>query len=151
MILTAERPAANLYHVEVSGWDDNKAFFVENAELEWTEESGKQVTLNRGLNDGAVVFLRLLQNIGSDRSHPVAYQAECVARNSQGQRQFRLKPYPYQDGPQGTVPTEAPTLATRVPKWNRGPKWRCRRGRRRLGERGIQEAHNVLALLKTTT
>jgi hypothetical protein len=92
MILTAERPAANLYHVEVSGWDDNKAFFVENAELEWTAESGKQVTLNRGLNDGAVVFLRLLQNIGSDRSHPVAYQAECVARNSEGQRQFRLKP-----------------------------------------------------------
>jgi hypothetical protein len=92
MILTAERPAANLYHVEVSGWDDNKAFFVENAELEWTEESGKQVTLNRGLNDGAVVFLRLLQNIGSDRSHPVAYQAECVARNSEGQWQFRLKP-----------------------------------------------------------
>jgi hypothetical protein len=92
MILTAERPAANVYLVEVSGWDDNKAFFVENSELEWTEESGKHVTLSRGLSDGAVVFLRLLQNLGSDRSHPVAYQAECVAHNSEGQRQFRLKP-----------------------------------------------------------
>jgi len=92
MILTAERPGANLYHVEVSGWDDNKAFFVENSELEWTEESGKQVTLNRGLRNGAVVFLRLLQNLGGDRSHPVAYHAECVAHNSEGQRQFRLQP-----------------------------------------------------------
>jgi hypothetical protein len=94
MILTAVRQATNLYLVEVSGWDDNKAFFVENSELEWTEESGKQVMLNRGLRDGAVVFLRLLQNMGSDRSHPVAYQAECVAHNSEGQWQFRLKPVP---------------------------------------------------------
>lgn len=92
MILTAERLVANLYQVEVSGWDDTRAFFVENSHLEWTEESGKQITLNRGLSDGAVVFLRLLQNMGNNRSHPVAYQAECVARNPEGQRQFRLKP-----------------------------------------------------------
>ena len=80
MILTAEHPATNLYRVEVSGWDDSKAFFVENSELEWTDESGKQVTLNRGLSDGAVIFLRLLQPISNDRSHPVAYEAELVAR-----------------------------------------------------------------------
>ena len=92
MILTAEHPVTNLYLVEVSGWDDHKAFFVENSELEWTEESGKQVTLNRGLNEDAVIFLRLLQQMGSDRSHPVAYQANLVARNAEGQWQFRLKP-----------------------------------------------------------
>jgi hypothetical protein len=92
MILTAERPVTNLYLVEVSGWDDNKAFFVENSELEWTEESGKQITLNRGLNENAVIFLRLLQQISDDRVHPVAYQANLVARNSEGQSQFRLTP-----------------------------------------------------------
>jgi len=92
MILTAEHPVTNLYLVEVSGWDDNKAFFVENSELEWTEESGKQVTLNRGLHEDAVIFLRLLQPMGNDRSHPVAYQANFVARNTEGQFQFRLKP-----------------------------------------------------------
>jgi hypothetical protein len=92
MISTAEHPVANLYRVEVSGWDDNKAFFVENSELEWSEESGKQVTLNRGLNHGAVIFLRLLQPIGNDRSHPVAYEAELIARTDQGVRQFRLRP-----------------------------------------------------------
>ena len=91
MILTAEHPVTNLYLVEVSGWDDHKAFFVENSELEWTEESGKQVTLNRGLNEDAVIFLRLLQQTGNDRSHPVAYQANLVARNAEGQWQFSLK------------------------------------------------------------
>jgi hypothetical protein len=92
MILTAEHPAANLYRVEVSGWDDNKAFFVENSELEWSDDSGKQVTLKRGLSNGSVVFLRLLQPISNDRSHPVAYEAVLVARNDEGLRQFRLRP-----------------------------------------------------------
>ena len=92
MILTAEHPVTNLYRVEVSGWDDNKAFFVENSELEWTNETGKRVTLNRGLTDGAVIFLRLLQPISNERSHPVAYEAELVTRTDEGLRQFRLRP-----------------------------------------------------------
>jgi hypothetical protein len=92
MISTVEHPVTNLYLVEVSGWDENRAFFVENSELEWTEESGKQVTLNRGLNEDAVIFLRLLQQMGNDRSHPVAYQANFVTRSSEGQWQFRLTP-----------------------------------------------------------
>jgi hypothetical protein len=92
MILTPEQSVNNPYFVEVSGWDQNKAFFVENSELEWTEESGKQITLNRGLSEDAVIFLRLLQQIGNDRAHPVAYQARLVARNPEGQWQFRLRP-----------------------------------------------------------
>lgn len=103
MILTAEQPAvnqaANVYRVEVSGWDDNKAFFVENSELEWTDQDGKQVTLHRGLNDRAVIFLRLLQPISADRSRPVPYQAEMVARTEEGQRQFRLYPIPTRTSP----------------------------------------------------
>jgi hypothetical protein len=92
MILTAEHPVTNSYRVEVSGWDDHKSFFVENSELEWSDESGKQVTLNRGLTDGAVVFLRLLQPMSNDRAHPVAYEAELLARTDEGLRQFRLRP-----------------------------------------------------------
>jgi hypothetical protein len=92
MILTREHPAANVYRVEVSGWDDNKAFFVENSELEWTEDSGKQVTLNHGLSNGAVIFLRLIQPISDDRSHPVAYEAELVTKTDEGLGQFRLRP-----------------------------------------------------------
>jgi len=85
-------PAANLYRVEVSGWDNNKAFFVENSELEWSEESGKQVTLKRSLTKGAVVFLRLLQPISADRPNPVPYEAELVSATDRGQQQFRLRP-----------------------------------------------------------
>jgi hypothetical protein len=92
MTLTAEHPVTNLYRVEVSGWDDHKAFFVENSELEWTDESGKQVTLSRGITNGAVIFLRLLQPISNDRSHPVAYEAELVTRTDEGLQQFRLRP-----------------------------------------------------------
>jgi hypothetical protein len=92
MTLTADQAVLNLYRVEVSGWDENKAFFVENAELEWTDESGKRVTLNRGLSHGAVIFLRLLQHIGNERSHSVAYETEMVARTDEGLRQFRLRP-----------------------------------------------------------
>jgi hypothetical protein len=92
MTLTAERPVTNIYRVEISGWDDNKAFFVENSELEWTEESGKQVTLSRGLAHSSVIFLRLLQPISNDRSHPVAYEAVLVAQTDEGLRRFRLQP-----------------------------------------------------------
>ena len=90
MILSAS-PTANLYRVEVSGWDHDKAFFVENSELEWSEE-GKQVTLTRTLNDRAVVFLRLLQPMSADRSSPVAYETELVSSTERGPQQFRLRP-----------------------------------------------------------
>ena len=33
---------SNLYRVEVSGWDENKVFFVENSELDWNEDSGRK-------------------------------------------------------------------------------------------------------------
>lgn len=91
MILSAS-PAVTVYRVEVSGWDNNKAFFVENSELEWSEESGKQVTLRRTLSDGAVVFLRLLQPMSTDRPNPVAYEAELVSSTERGHQQFRLRP-----------------------------------------------------------
>jgi hypothetical protein len=92
MTLTTECPVTNIYRVEISGWDDNKAFFVENSELEWTEESGKQVTLSRGLAHSSVIFLRLLQPISNDRSHPVAYEAVLVAQTDEGLRRFRPQP-----------------------------------------------------------
>ena len=90
MILSARYPSTNLYRVEVSGWDKHQAFFVEKSELEWSEESGKQIALSHAVSDGAVIFLRLLQLIGNDRSHPVAYETEFVSMTPDGQHQFRL-------------------------------------------------------------
>jgi hypothetical protein len=90
-MILAVNPTATLYRVEVSGWDHDKAFFVENSELEWSDD-GKQVRLTRTLNEGAVVFLRLLQPMSADRSSPVAYEAELVSSTGRGQQQFRLRP-----------------------------------------------------------
>ncbi len=47
MILTAEHPATNLYRVEVSGWDDNKSFFVENFACDRCLRDAKQNCANR--------------------------------------------------------------------------------------------------------
>ncbi len=38
-------PVARLYEAEVSGWDSAESFFVEKCDLEWNEDSGKQVAL----------------------------------------------------------------------------------------------------------
>ena len=69
----ARFPAARRYAVEVSGWDRREHFFVENCELEWKEESEKQVTLKRALHDNAVLLVRLLQ---FDESRP--FPACCL-------------------------------------------------------------------------
>jgi len=92
MISPAPSPTTNSYRVEVSGWDENKAFFVENSHLEWSEESGKRVTLTRSLHNGALVFVRLLQQITADRGHPVAYEAEFAAAMPGGSKRFHLRP-----------------------------------------------------------
>jgi hypothetical protein len=82
-------PVTRWYAVEVSGWDRTENFFVETCELEW-EESDKQVTLERALNDNAVLLVRLLQFDESDRSDPVVYEAKWVRRTESGLHQFRL-------------------------------------------------------------
>jgi hypothetical protein len=91
-MLSARFPIAGLYRVEVSGWDQNQAFFVEKSDLEWNDDSGKLVVLRSAVPDRALVFLRLLQSLGVDRSHPVPYEAELVAITAEGQQQFRLHP-----------------------------------------------------------
>ena len=90
MLLAAERPLTDTYPVEASGWDSAQAFFVEKAELEWNELTGKHVTLTRSMRPGAMIFLRLLQPLSADRSLPVAYHAQPMGVTPEGQLQFRL-------------------------------------------------------------
>lgn len=92
MSVFARFPVTNLYRVEVSGWDKSQTFFVEKSELEWSEESGKQVTLSSAIPDGAVVFLRLIQPLTTDRSQSVPYETEFLSVTPDGQNQFRLHP-----------------------------------------------------------
>jgi hypothetical protein len=82
--------ATRSYPVEISGWDSTEDFFVEKCELEWNEQSGKQVALKRALNDSAVLLVRLLQAGEADRSQAVAYEAARVGQTESGLHQFRL-------------------------------------------------------------
>ena len=78
------------YPVEVSGWDNHEDFFVEKTKLHWSEESGKHILLVRPIVSGALVFLRLIDPIGVDRSRPVAYRAEPFETTDGGQHLVRL-------------------------------------------------------------
>jgi hypothetical protein len=90
MLLTAWHLVVGAYRVEVSGWDSSQSFFVEKTELEWSEDSGKQITLRRQLRPGTMIFVRLLQPTETDRSSPVAHEAEYITSDGGGLHHFRL-------------------------------------------------------------
>ena len=91
MAAIERQPLASTYSVEVSGWDNSHAFFVERSELQWSEETGKQLTLLHRLPPGAMIFVRLLQPTDGDRAFPVAYEAEALSSGSGKPQQFRLR------------------------------------------------------------
>jgi len=90
MALTAHFPLTSTYSVEVSGWDNTHSFFVEKSELTWNEETGKRLTLAHQLCPGAMIFVRLLQPTASDRTFPVAYQAEPLGQTPEGRQLFQV-------------------------------------------------------------
>jgi hypothetical protein len=92
MLLSAAHPASRTYQVEVSGWDQNEAFFVENSELSWDEQAGKQVGLRHMLAKVSMVFVRMLQPVTLERTFPVAYITEYVGMDSGKNYHFVLKP-----------------------------------------------------------
>jgi hypothetical protein len=80
------------YRVEVSGWDENEIFFVEESDLDWDKFVGKHISLRRMLPDGALVFLRMLQPIALRQSPPMPYQVAFIGCDPEGHHQFRLNP-----------------------------------------------------------
>ena len=83
---------ANCCHVEVSGWDEAKIFFVERSDLAWDDFAGKHTSLRHMLHDGALVFVRILQPNGDRQFPPEVYQVEFIGCDSEGLREFRLNP-----------------------------------------------------------
>jgi hypothetical protein len=76
--MTSQVAIATIYRVEISGWDLNERFFVEMTDLAWSEEK-KSVHLQHAIGQDAVVFVRLLGNLGRSNVFPVAYQAVEVS------------------------------------------------------------------------
>ena len=82
---------SGLYRVEISGWDLEEIFFVEKAELEWDEETGRRVRLRRPLRKGSLIFVRLLQTLSAERAYPMAYQVDTIEAEEDGYCRYRLK------------------------------------------------------------
>ncbi|HXN23009.1 MAG TPA: hypothetical protein VOA41_09755 [Candidatus Dormibacteraeota bacterium] len=89
METSTQLPVVTKYRIEVSGWDENEAFFVEKTDLEWSGRENKRVRLRHLLRDAAVIFVRLLQTSTQAHVCPVAYQV----RGSSGSNDSR--PYEY--------------------------------------------------------
>jgi hypothetical protein len=70
------------YSVEVSGWDVNETFFVENTDLSWTADGTKEISLRQPVREGSVIFVRLIQPISNTDNYPIACQAVKVMERS---------------------------------------------------------------------
>jgi hypothetical protein len=80
--MTMQIEASNTYSVEISGWNADEDFFVENTELNWTQEN-KTIQLQHAVRKGTVVFVRLIGIDAQEGSVPVAYQAVEVTYRMQ--------------------------------------------------------------------
>jgi hypothetical protein len=75
--MSTELLAPPSFKVEISGWDLNEDFFVEKTELEWTEEV-KTIHVQHSVQQGTLVFIRLMGSSIVEVSCPVAYEAAAV-------------------------------------------------------------------------
>jgi hypothetical protein len=95
------------YRIEVSGWGFDDTFFVERADLLWSQ-GGEQVRLHRTLREGTIVFVRHVATDSMSCSMPVPYQVEGVkAMEIGGQYQMRL----LQLRPRSKAPIEGATAS----------------------------------------
>jgi hypothetical protein len=78
-------PGITKYRIEVSGWDQNEAFFVEKTDLEWIGKESKTVRLHHLLRDAAVIFVRLLQTSTQAHVCPVAYKVSGASESDDSQ------------------------------------------------------------------
>ena len=64
--------------VEVSGWDDERHFFVEKSELEWGHAGRRTVLLRCPLHIGSMVFVRSRASSSPRKGYPIAHRAEFI-------------------------------------------------------------------------
>jgi len=98
-----------VYRVEISGWDVNEQFFVERAALEWRVGQQKTVLLHCKARQGALLFIRLLENPSPSRSFPVAYRVREVREREAG-TVYELILHQVWPAPEGQSPGETTLL-----------------------------------------
>ena len=109
--MSLQGPVTTSYRIEISGWDMSGTFFVENTELDWSDENGKMVYLLHRVREGALVFVRLIHPTAASYTFPVAYQVEKASPEAVGGRWgvhlAQLHPRPSVDGKQDPILVEA--------------------------------------------
>ncbi|HTU36119.1 MAG TPA: hypothetical protein VMF66_20135 [Candidatus Acidoferrum sp.] len=89
--MNAQREILSSCGVEASGWDIAGVFFVETTSLQWMGNDDEEVHLRSPLEQGAVIFLRLLHP--RQDTTPIAYRAARVGpRNTEGKSCVHLLP-----------------------------------------------------------
>jgi hypothetical protein len=88
--MNEETAGTSSYRVEVSGWDASDTFFVEKTTLDWSGGDQKEISLRLALHQDAVVFVRLLQQLGKVDSFPIAYRASTVGTGENGRTIVQL-------------------------------------------------------------
>jgi hypothetical protein len=77
--------------IEVSGWDSEETFFVEQTCTQGSAGVSERVLLHHPIRSGAVLFLRLILPFESGPSFPVAYQVvEAHKTSNDGLWDLRL-------------------------------------------------------------
>ncbi|MGA9882522.1 MAG: hypothetical protein WBQ34_02260 [Candidatus Acidiferrales bacterium] len=78
------------YAVEVSGWDANEAFFLENTVLTWTADGIKEIIVHHPVREGSLLFVRLMLPVANTDSCPIACQAVKVIEHAAGRVAIQL-------------------------------------------------------------
>lgn len=77
------------YKIEISGWDFENKFFVENTALRWNEQAKKTV-LHRRVAPGSMIFVRLAGALDARTSSPVPYEAVSVDGRSNAEEEYEV-------------------------------------------------------------
>ena len=79
------------YRIEASGWGLDSNFFVEKTDLMWERAGNKKLSLRHAVQEGAIIFVRLLLPEAAGSTLPVAYQVTAVRpMNCDGRCEVRL-------------------------------------------------------------
>ena len=82
--------------VEISGWDAEGQFFVEIADLEVSKSGDTIALLCHGVNNGSLVFVRLLHGHGQqprEKGDPSAHETQAIEPpDATGRCRIRLTP-----------------------------------------------------------
>ena len=73
--MSASTKSERLYKVEISGWDSDENFFVEQTQLAWSEQNQKKIVLRHRVTSGAMIFLRLAERATLPANLPIAFRA----------------------------------------------------------------------------